>query len=307
MSETSFEERTMTAPITSKGPSPAASVSKVEPEPLVPKYFDVEDIVTPSDNVVDEKSLEQLIESIRQHSQLLPGWVCPSPDIPASKRLCLEGNRRSAVCRRLGRKFWAFDLGRFVPEHERIALLFQHNHSRRVMSREEIAARAARFIELTSCTDAEAAKQLAIHPVTLSRAFGELRIPASLRERAKLLAPSIRSAIAAAPAERIEEALEFAEKPGASGRKPTRDEVVEFVRGLRQDRARRPKTITVSVAGRTISFSLVGDDSAAAVIRDLKSVSDRLAKHPDVAIEAWPFLFRSVTGEQNQKTQGAGQ
>ena len=55
-----------------------------------------------------------------------------------------EGNGRLAVCRRLGVRFWAFDLGRSVPEEERIRLMFHHHGTRRSLGREEIAERAAR-------------------------------------------------------------------------------------------------------------------------------------------------------------------
>ena len=68
--------------------------------------------------------LADLLPSLQEHAQFVPGWVCPSPDLPEEKRLCLEGNRRLAVARLLGLHFWAFDLGRFVPEEERIQLTF---------------------------------------------------------------------------------------------------------------------------------------------------------------------------------------
>ncbi len=98
----------------------------------------------------------------------------PSPDLPtADHRLCLEGNGRLAAVRQLGRPFWAFDLGRFVPEEERIRLMFHHHGTRRRMGREEIAERAVRYIEITGCPAAEAARVLGCSQPTLSRAFGE--------------------------------------------------------------------------------------------------------------------------------------
>ena len=145
------------------------TLNAVNPPPgraeLLPKFFNPELIVTPDDNpVYTPAMLADLVESMREHGQLVPGFVCPSPDLPEGKLLCLEGNRRLAVARLLGLAFWAFDLGRFVPEEERIELTFQHNLSRRVMSREEIAERAARYIEITHCTAAEAARLLEHQP-----------------------------------------------------------------------------------------------------------------------------------------------
>src|ERR1035441_1556255 len=115
-----------------------AALSTVNSPPgraeLVPKFFDPELIVTPDDNpVYTPAMLADLVESVRQRTQLVPGFVCPSPDLPEGKMLCIEGNRRLAVARLLGLAFWAFDLGRFVPEEERIELVFQHHISRRVM------------------------------------------------------------------------------------------------------------------------------------------------------------------------------
>src|SRR5262249_19674144 len=106
---------------------------------LVPKYFDPDLIVTPNDNLaLNPAILAELEPNIREHGQVLPGFVCPSPDLPDGQLLCIEGNHRLAVVRLLGLMFWAINLGRFVPEEERIRLIFSHNLIRRRMSREEI-------------------------------------------------------------------------------------------------------------------------------------------------------------------------
>ena len=238
--------------------------------------------------------LADLLESVRQRSQLVPGWVCPSPDLPENKRLCLEGNRRLAVARLLGLKFWAFDLGRFVPEEERIELLFQHNHSRRVMSREEIAERAARWLEITGRTAAEAAKLLNISPPTLSRAFGERRILPELRERADRLGLSMRALIAAVPAALMAQAVEFAETPAADGKRPTRDQVQLFIQKLKKSgrpKARKARTVTLRMGGRAVTLTVGDKDSAYTVAEDLKAIVSKLGKHADVAPDGWPFLF----------------
>ncbi len=263
---------------------------------LVPVYFDTERIVTPADNpAYTPAMLADLVDSVRQHGQLVPGWVCPSPDLPEDQRLCLEGNRRLSVARLLGIPFWAFDLGRFVPEEERIRLLFAHNGMRRQMSREEIAERAARFIELTGCTSAEAAKLLGCSGPTLSRAFGERRIPPELKARSDLLGLSIRSLIAAAPAALMPQVVDFALTPAADGRKPTRNQVSLFIQQLKRNgksKDRKPKVIPLRMNGRTVTLSVDGRDTAASVAEDLKAIVARLGKHADVPPDGWSFLFQ---------------
>ena len=96
---------------------PADPATSGEPAELVPVFIEPELVVTPDDNpAYTPAMLADLADSVREHGQLVPGWMCPSPDLSEDRRLCLEGNRRLAVARMLGRRFWAFDLGRIVPE-----------------------------------------------------------------------------------------------------------------------------------------------------------------------------------------------
>ena len=263
---------------------------------LVPTYFDTDLVVTPDDNpVYTPAMLADLLESVPEHGQLVPGWVCPSPDLPPNKRLCIEGNRRLAVVRQLGLPFWAFDLGRPVPEAERIKLTFQHNHSRRVMSRDEIAEKAARYIELTGCTHGEAALHLKVSHPTLSRAFGERRIPPELKPRADRLGLSIRSLVAAVPSPLMAKAIEFAETPGQDGKKPTRDEVSLFIRQLKKNgkpKGRKAKAVTLRLNGRAVTLAVGEKDSANTVAEDLKAIASKLGKYETVPPDGWPFLFQ---------------
>jgi hypothetical protein len=266
------------------------------PAELVPRYFDTDLVVTPEDNpVYPPATLADLLESVREHGQLVPGWVCPSPDLQPDKRLCIEGNRRLAVRRQLGQPFWAFDLGRPVPEEERIKLTFQHNHSRRVMSRDEIAEKAARYIELTGCSHGEAALHLKVSHPTLSRAFGERRIPPELKPRADRLGLSVRSLVAAVPVALMERVIAHAESPGPDGRKPTRDQLSTFIGQLKkggQPKANRPKVITLRLNARTVTLAVSERDTVADVTKDLNALIARLAKHADVPPDGWPFLFQ---------------
>ena len=268
----------------------------VERGELVPRYFDTSLIVTPEENPsYSPEMLADLLTSIKAHGQLVPGFVCPSPDLAKDMRICIEGNRRLATDRILGVPFWAFDLERFVPEEERIMLSFQHNHSRRVMSREEIAERAARYMEIKKCTAGEAAQHLNISQAMLSRAFGDQRIPPELRPRTDVLAGSIRSLVAAVPLALMPQAVAYAETSGPDGKKPTRDQVSAFIQRLKKNgkpAGRKPKTIPLRLNGRMVSVTVADGDSAVNVAEDLKAIAVKLGKHSEVPPDGWPFLFQ---------------
>ena len=206
----------------------------------MPRYFDTKLLVWQDGNpLYTPAMLTDLVASIKEHGQLVPEWVCPSPDLPPDQRILLDGHRRAGAAEISGTPFWAFDLGRFVSEQERIVLTCQNNECRRTMSRNELAQLASRYMELTSCTAAEAAKQLNVSAVKLSRAFGDRRIPAELRPRAELLGMSIRSLIAATPAPLMPQALEFAERAVPKGGRRPGPTVAVYpaVKGERQTRS----------------------------------------------------------------------
>lgn len=258
--------------------------------------FDPELIVSPADNPAPTPAmLASLLAAIREHGQLVPGFVCPSPELPPNKRLCLEGNHRLAVARLLGKPFLAFDLEREVPEEERIRLTFLHNQSRRVMTQAEMAEKAARYMELTGCTAADAAVYLHVSHPTLSRAFGERRIPPELRERAGTLAMSVRSLVAALPPALMGQAVDFAATAGPEGRLPTRDQVSVFIAQLKRAGKHKPpkaKPVTLRVEGRTVTLAVTGGDTAASVSKDLNAILAKLAKLGDVPPEGWHFHFK---------------
>jgi hypothetical protein len=150
-------------------------------------------------------------------------------------------------------------------------------------------------MELTGCTAAEAAKVLNVSGPALSRAFGERRIPPELKPRADLLGLSIRSLVAAAPAELMAQAVQFAGTPGTDGRNPTRDQVSAFIRQLKKSgkpKSRKTKTVTLRMNGRMVAVGVNDRDSAASVAEDLRAIVARLGKHADVPPDGWPFLFQ---------------
>jgi ParB/RepB/Spo0J family partition protein len=264
-------------------------------EPIL-RHFEPELLVSPPDNPIPHPTkVAELRESIRQHGQLVPGWVCPSPELPPEKRLIIEGNSRRLATQQLGITFWAFDVGRFVSEEDRIKLTFSHNFIRRRMSIEEIAEKASRFMELTGCSANQASTYLNVSPPTLSRAFGERRIPPELKPRADRLVQSVRSLIAAVPETLMAQAIKYAETPLSDDKKPTRDQVSLFIRQLKKDgkpKGRKPKAIPLRLNGRLVSITVGEKDNALTVMEDLKSLASKLGKHAEVPPDGWPFLFQ---------------
>ena len=147
------------------------------------------------------------------------------------------------------------------------------------------------------CTAGDAATHLNISGATLSRAFGEGRIPQEFRERAELLGLSIRSLVAACPSSLMGQALTYAETPSADGRKPTRDQVSTYITQLKKGvlpkaRIRRPACSSSGRAGGVISVSVSETDSAATVSKDLRALEAKLSKLADVPPDGWPYLFQ---------------
>jgi len=256
----------------------AAKIIPSEPEPVIPSAFHLE-----------------LLEDLRQRPQRLPGFVHPDPALAEDERRCLEGHHRLWCCKQLGKPFWAFDLGRFVEELERIELIVGTNSLRRVMPRDELAARAARYIELKQCSAAEAAKRLGVSPPTLSRAFGESRIPLALKLRADRLGLSIRSLVAAAPPAVMEAAIAYAETPDpATGKLATRDAVSLHIRQLKKggrSKEPKPKVIRLELEGRLITICITEGDVASEVAKELKAIASKLSGLGEMEPDGWPYHF----------------
>ena len=220
-----------------------ASPKNIDPAPegaeLVPVYFDTERIVTPADNpAYTPAMLADLADSVRQHGQLVPGWMCPSPDLPEDQRLCLEGNRRLAVARLLGLRFWAFDLRRFVPEEERIRLLFAHNGIRRVRCPARRSPSGPHAISRSpAARTPRRPSYSAARPG--QRSAGPSASVASRRNsrrRADLLGLRIRSLVAAAPAALMSQVVDFALTPKADGKSRHATRCRLFIQQLEEGR-----------------------------------------------------------------------
>jgi ParB family chromosome partitioning protein len=243
----------------------------------------------------DRPGIHQLINSIRDHGQLVPGLVCPHSDWP-DKYLILDGVGRWFACDRLGLPFRAGRLAAAVPEVGRIRLRLQHNVIRRNMTPDEIADDAARYMALRQCTQEEAARELHLSSATLSRALtAKRRIPAELKPLAEAVRPSIASLIAALPdAEAMRQAFGHATTPGKNGRLPTRDQMALYVEQFKKpkDGNSKPKVLRGTVEGRRVELGLIPGESTDAVIKFLQSLAGKLGKYRDLPPESLGSLFQ---------------
>jgi ParB family transcriptional regulator, chromosome partitioning protein len=207
----------------------------------------------PDDNRPPERP--GLVEAIRANTQLVPGLVCPHPELPGRYEI-LDGVGRWFACDRLGITFRAMLLPAAVPEAQRIKLRLQHNVIRRNMTLAEIADDAARYMSLTKCTQEEAAQELTLSSATVSRALAvKRRIPSELKPLAEAVRPSIAAMIAALPtSDLMRQALEYASTPGRNGRHPTREQMAAYLEPLKKTRATRAKTLKGTVDGRKVEF-----------------------------------------------------
>jgi ParB-like chromosome segregation protein Spo0J len=258
--------------------------------------FDTKLIVVPPGYPEPKRAvMDALLPSIRVHGQMVPGFVGRSSSLPDNQRVLIEGIHRFEADKILGLPFYAFDLDREYSHAERITLTMQLNHVRRIMSREEIASLASIFMEETGCTAAQASGRLLVSPATLSRAFGDARIPEEWKQAAGQLAPTIRSLIAAVPPSLMGRAVDFA-LTEVDGKRPTRDAVGLFIRQLRKDgqgKVGKAKVIALRINGRLVTVKLAEGDAAASVVKDLQAIATRLSSKElaNVSPDGWPFLF----------------
>jgi ParB/RepB/Spo0J family partition protein len=257
--------------------------------------FDPAQCLAPDDNRPAERP--NLAEGIRANGQLVPGLLCPHPDV-ADRYLILDGVGRWFACGRLGIMFRAMLLPEAVPEAERIRLRLQHNVIRRNMTPDEIADDATRYIRITNCSQEAAAKQLTLSPATLSRAMSvHRRIPLELKAKAEAVRPSIAAMIAALPTiEAMRTGLDYATSPGKDGRLPTRDQVGFYVDQfkVRKPRGTKAKTLKGMVEGRKVELGLLPDESTESVIRFLQSLAAKIGKYRDLPPDNLGFLFNGL-------------
>lgn len=158
------------------------------------------------------------------------------------------------------------------------------NGVRRTLAPEQFGRMAESLMQVTGCTQEEAARRLLISPASLSRALASLLMPERHRAATAGLAPSIRTSLAAEPEGPVLDALvEFATKVGPNGKLPTRDAVELHRKQLRGGKQKgRPKTrleAKTAPGGVVESFRFRADATPVQLAQQLRSVADLIDKH----------------------------
>lgn len=254
--------------------------------------FDPDDCLPTDDNRPAERSsLGRLVEGIRLHGQLVPGLVCPHPEI-AEKYLILDGVGRREACLRLGLRFRAMRLAGIVPEKEQIKLRLQHNALRQNMTPGEIADDADRYMKLTGATQEDVAQVLTLSSATVSRALSiSRRIPEELRHFLDDVRPSVAAMIASLPSiEDKRAAFEYATTAGTNG-KPTRDQVARYLKRFKRNPSRGTKRLCGTINGRRFELGLLTEDTPASLGDFLKELAAKVSKKS--TIDSLDTLFAS--------------
>ena len=260
------------------------------------REFDTDSCLPPEDNRPAERP--GLAEAIFAHTQLVPGLLCPHPELPGKYQI-LDGVGRWFACRKLGIPFKAMLLPAPVPEAERIKLRLQHNTFRRNMTQDEIGDDADQYMKLTQCTQEEAARELMLSSATISRRLAiKRRIPPELKAMAELVRPSIAAMIAALPdVEAMRKAFEYASTPGRNGKLPTRDQMTPYLEQFKKKKHRedKGKTLRGTVEGRKVELGLRPGESTESVIEFLRSLATKFGKYRELPPDSLGFLFDGET------------
>ena len=236
--------------------------------------------------------IDFLMESIREFGQKVPELLARSPEHNGKyKYKTIDGGGRRYCLYQLNWKMSAIILDRLVSESELIELEFAHNAIRRSMSLAEIAVKAERHIELNGCTQKETASRLKCSDTTISRALTVTRrIPPEYRADAYRLGPFFVSLISPLPTPgAMGQAIAFASTPRADGKKPSRQQVTQFVDGLKgrkRPKAAKVKRLKLRVEDRRFEVELKPGDSAGTLIEAFKAAVGRLQQHSKLSIEA---------------------
>ena len=168
----------MTAP-----PVPVCTVP--DPDPNRVHDLHTDDLITPAGNrYVGPEMLGELLPSMRQVGQQIPGIVFPHPEI-AGKYIVAAGNRRQLACRILGLKFKAVIFPRAPSDVDLIRIRLTENVIRQSMSADEIANDILIYMQSTGSTQHMAAEFFGLSPGYVSKLHAPLK---KLLPELKLLA-----------------------------------------------------------------------------------------------------------------------
>lgn len=273
-------------PDTNGAPKGAPPLIRVRPGDL---------ILTEEDDPRLRPTFPALLESMREHGgNTTPIFVGPADT--QGRRKVYEGNSRACGGLVLGLEtLLAIEVPDDLDELGLIDFSATHNGVRRMIQPEEWAAKAERIMELTGCTQEQAARRLRCSPTSLSRWMSSLLMPEKHREVARKLVPSVRCMIAGEQDSAVQDRLiAYATTPGPDGKLPPRDAVLLMRKRLRGERKRGPrkKALRGTIDGRDILIGLKETDATEAVARALRDAAAKLMPYRDAPPESLGFVLR---------------
>jgi ParB family chromosome partitioning protein len=259
---------------------------------LEPEYrlVDPADCIASDTEPVEQRlDLEPLLENIRMHGQMVPVLLAPHPSEP-DKFQYSDGHGRGWCLAQLGQRMKSLVFPRPLTPAELIEFKFSNNLIRRTMSKEEIGMECSRYIELTGCTQKSMAAKLAVSNATMSRAMSRMqRIPPGCEGMARQLGPSFVAIILSLKSpEQRRKAFEFATTPQTDGKKPKREQLTQFVDGLKgrkPAKAARKKQLRFLADGREFLVESLPGDTPESLIKAFRAVANQLGNHRDLKVE----------------------
>jgi ParB/RepB/Spo0J family partition protein len=276
-----------TSPGNGKPPAPCSNVAEriLELDPNI--------VFTPESNrAIPLESITGLVESLREHGQLVLGIVASHPDKPGCWWLCLDGNRRLMGCRVLGIKFKAVvHHGPITPGALALTRLnIDKQHKK--MSDDEVAADLYRIMDEFQCTQAEAARKSKLSAPEANKALKyEQRAVAEVKQAFanKTIVRDVARAISTVPPDKQKELLDRAIQHNMKS-----DAVEILAAQLRGKRPKNLKPLKASDAGAVLQFPADwGWDRLTDWLQHKLDVAKRSMKIPGLPASAFPSLLRS--------------
>lgn len=240
----------------------------------VHEFIAIEVGTPPGNREVTLDSVSDLLASIRQNGQLVPGIVYPNPE-GLTPWLAAAGNRRNFVCNVLGICFKAIALDKAPDESALIKLRLTEDMLRKAMKPFEVACDVQRFIDLKKCTQEDAAHEFGLSPASISKMLRPLR----------LLTGGVLAMLASGELCRtggseiarlaFDKQLAFAERAIKEGWK--RDRIVREVQKLLGKRTRQAKPTKITTPGGLTLLVPEGFDYDG-VLDELKNAMSRVRK-----------------------------
>ncbi|WP_435018400.1 hypothetical protein TA3x_000373 [Tundrisphaera sp. TA3] len=174
-----------------------------------------------------------------------------------------------------------------------------HNGVRRTMTPEDWGIKAERLMELTGCTQEDAALRLHISAASISRALTSLLLPEKHKDKGKLLANSTRAMIAAIKSSTVQDrVMEFASTKGADGRLPSRDAVAALIKRLNSEgkvgrKARQKEEVKIPKDSPIASLAIWADIDPKALAKALKDLAKVIDENAANGLEVVLAMLRS--------------